>query len=375
MFPTKDELTKTLVENIMGDGKRFEDLQESWFSKHLIIAIREAMWVILLVIKAVYENLTVRKATGNILDDKGYDFGVDRKEAVKAIHTVTLHKATPVVFDTVVPDGFLLTTTPVGNKPPVKFQVVQGQGLLIPIGEKKIENVLVECLEFGEVGNVAQGAINLIAQAGFDSVTDSKLYQAGSETDQHEPYRQRILERKRKPARAGVPADWERWALEVKGVTKAKCFRCARGAGTADIIIWGNQGDAPEKGLIEACQNYLEKNYVPADLAQGGILVVAPELVSVDIVIEDVVLKEGYTKETAEEILQKAFLEYFRSDKTKEMVSVVDCIVCIRTAFVEEDAEKTSVIEDFVLQKPSKNILLTAKQSPVIGKMEVTVRE
>lgn len=375
MFPTKDELTKTLVENIMGDGKRFEDLQESWFSKHLITAIREAMWVILLVIKAVYENLTVRKATGNILDDKGYDFGVDRKEAVKAIHTVTLHKATPVVFDTVVPDGFLLTTTPVGNKPPVKFQVVQGQGLLIPIGEKKIENVLVECLEFGEVGNVAQGAINLIAQAGFDSVTDSKLYLAGSETEQDEPYRQRILERKRKPARAGVPADWERWALEVKGVTKAKCFRCARGAGTADIIIWGNQGDAPEKGLIEACQNYLEKNYVPADLAQGGILVVAPELVSVDIVIEDVVLKEGYTKETAEEILQKAFLEYFRSDKTKEMVSVVDCIVCIRTAFDEEDAEKTSVIEDFVLQKPSKNILLTAKQSPVIGKMEVTVRE
>lgn len=375
MFPTKDELTKILVENIMGDGKRFEDLQESWFSKHLIIAIREAMWVILLVIKAVYENLTVRKATGNILDDKGYDFGVDRKEAVKAIHTVTLHKATPVVFDTVVPDGFLLTTTPVGNKPPVKFQVVQGQGLLIPIGEKKIENVLVECLEFGEVGNVAQGAINLIAQAGFDSVTDSKLYLAGSETEQDEPYRQRILERKRKPARAGVPADWERWALEVKGVTKAKCFRCARGAGTADIIIWGNQGDAPEKGLIEACQNYLEKNYVPADLAQGGILVVAPELVSVDIVIEDVVLKEGYTKETAEEILQRAFLEYFRSDKTKEMVSVVDCIVCIRTAFDEEDAEKTSVIEDFVLQKPSKNILLTAKQSPVIGKMEVTVRE
>lgn len=375
MFPTKDELTKALVENIMGDGKRFEDLQESWFSKHLITAIREAMWVILLVIKAVYENLTVRKATGNILDDKGYDFGVDRKEAVKAIHTVTLHKATPVVFDTVVPDGFLLTTTPVGNKLPVKFQVMQGQGLLIPIGEKKIENVLVECLEFGEVGNVAQGAINLIAQAGFDSVTDSKLYLAGSETEQDEPYRQRILERKRKPARAGVPADWERWALEVKGVTKAKCFRCARGAGTADIIIWGNQGDAPEKGLIEACQNYLEKNYVPADLAQGGILVVAPELVSVDIVIEDVVLKEGYTKETAEEILQKAFLEYFRSDKTKEMVSVVDCIVCIRTAFDEEDAEKTSVIEDFVLQKPSKNILLTAKQSPVIGKMEVTVRE
>ena len=81
MFPTKDELTKILVENIMGEGKRFEDLQESWFSKHLIIAIREAMWVILLVIKAVYENLTVRKATGNILDDKGYDFWCRQKRS------------------------------------------------------------------------------------------------------------------------------------------------------------------------------------------------------------------------------------------------------------------------------------------------------
>ncbi len=34
----------------------------------------------------------------------------------------------------------------------------------------------------------------------------------------------------------------------------------------------------PEQGLITECQNYLEKNYVPADLYNGGILVVAPEL-------------------------------------------------------------------------------------------------
>lgn len=353
MFPTKDELTKILVENIMGEGKSFEDLQESWFTKHFIIAVREAMWVILLVIKVVYENLTVRKATGSILDDKGYDFGVDRKGAVKAIHTVTLHKATPVVFDTAVPDGFLLTTTPIGNKPPVKFQVVQGQGLFIAVGEKKIENVLVECLELGEVGNVAQGAINLVAQAGFDSVTDSKLYLAGSETEQDGPYRERILERKRRPARAGVPSDWERWALEVEGVTKAKCFRCARGPGTADIIIWGNQGDVPGEGLIGECQNYLEKNYVPADLSQGGILVTAPELIPVDIVIKDAILKEGYTIEMAEEILQKAFLEYFRSDK---LVSIFDVYECFDLAVFKENAGKTrmSKIRMIFLQSRKK---------------------
>lgn len=355
----------------MGEGKTFDDLQQSWFTKHLIIALREAMWVLLLVVKMVYENLTVRRASGQILDDKGYDFGVDRKGAVKAIHSVTLHKATPVVVDTVVPDGFLLTTTAVGNKPPVKFEVIAGQQKQIEKGQKEVSNVLVECTEYGEVGNVSSGAINLIAQAGFDSVTDSKIYLAGTEVESDESYRQRILERKRRPARAGVPADWERWALEVKGVTKAKCFRCARGVGTADVVIWGNNGDIPEQGLIERCQQYLEQNYVPADLYNGGILVVAPELVEIDIVITNAVLKEGYTTDMITEILQNSFLKYFRSDKTKNMVSVVDCIVCVRTAFDPDDSEKTPIVIDFELQSPSKNIALNAKQSPILKNLEV----
>ena len=375
MFPTKEELTEILVKNMMGEGKTFDDLQDSWFTKHLIIALREAMWVLLLVVKMVYENLTVVRASGQILDDKGYDFGVDRKCAVKAVHTVTLHKATPVLVDTPIPDGFLLTTTAIGNKPPVKFQVLVGQQKYIKIGEKTVSDVLVECTEFGTVGNVSNGAINLIAQAGFDSVTDSKIYLYGTETEADEPYRQRILERKRRPARAGVPADWERWVLEVEGVTKAKCFRCARGPGTADIIIWGKDGTIPEQGLIEKCQEYLEKNYVPADLHHGGILVAAPELVPIDISIENVVIKEGYSQEIAKEILQNAFLEFFKSEKGKEMLSVVDCIVCIRTAFDPKDTEKTAIIEDFVLVKPTENIPMTARQSPVIRNLEVIKRE
>ena len=375
MFPTKDELTEILVKNIMGEGKTFDDLQDSWFTKHLIIALREAMWVLLLMVKMVYENLTVRRAKGSILDDKGYDFGVDRKCAVKAIHTVTLHKATPVLVDTPIPDGFLLTTTAVGNKPPVKFQVIAGQQKYIASGKKEVTNVFVECLEFGAVGNVSNGAINLIAQAGFDSVTDSNIYLYGTETEADEPYRQRILERKRRPARAGVPADWERWALEVEGVTKAKCFRCARGPGTADVIIWGNDGAIPEQGLIEKCQEYLEKNYVPADLHHGGILVAAPELVPIDISIGNAIIKEGYSQEMVKEILQNAFWEFFKSDKTLEMVSVVDCIVCIRTAFDPGDTEKTAMIEDFTLLKPTQNIPMTARQSPIIRNLEVIKRE
>lgn len=373
MWPSKDDITKILVENIVGQGKQFDDLQESWFTKHLVIALREAIWVLILMVQMVYKNLTVRTATGSDLDDRGYDFGVDRKGAVKAVHTVTLHKSSSVAYDLPIPDGFLLSTTPVGNNPPIKFTVIHGQGLFIPKGKSFVDNVLVECNSFGTVGNVSENAINLVAQAGFDYVTDSRLYIAGTEKEEDNAYRMRILERKRNPARAGVPADWERWALEVQGVSAAKCFRCARGAGTADIVIWGEDGTIPTKGLLEECQAYFEEKYMPADLAGGGILAVAPEAVMIDISISEAVLKQGYAKEKVIKILEETFTNYFKRGKAINGMTIVDCIVCIRTAFDFEDAEKIPVVEDFNLLLPDKNIVLTGRQSPVIGTITIEV--
>lgn len=373
MWIEKDEITKILVENIIGKGKKFEDLQESWFTKHLIIALREAMWVLLLMAKMVYENITVRTSTGSSLDDKGYDFGIDRKGAVKSVHSVTLHKSSAVACTLKVPDGFLLSTTPVGSNTPVKFIVVEGQNLSIENGKSKVENVLVECIKYGNIGNVPDNAINLVSQAGFDYVTNSKLYKAGAEQEKDEPYRARILERKRKPSRAGVPADWERWALEVKGVSAAKCYRCARGAGTADIVILGENGDFATEGLIVECQKYIDEKYMPADLSDGGILIVSPEGVTVDISITNVVLKVGYTNEMVETVLRETFKQYFKSRKFTGAVTVVDCIVCIRTAFDTGDSEKSPIVEDFVLELPNKNIPLTGRQLPLIGSIAIEV--
>ena len=91
-WPTKDKVTQVVVENIVGEGKNFSDLSDSWFTKHLIIAIREAVWLFVLVAQGVYGSLTVAGSTGAELDDKGYDYGVDRNTAKKALHLVTFEK-------------------------------------------------------------------------------------------------------------------------------------------------------------------------------------------------------------------------------------------------------------------------------------------
>lgn len=377
-WPSKEEITQILVENIVGSGKTFESIQNSWFVKHLIIALREAIWVLLLMAKMVYKNLTAITSTGKDLDDKGYDFGVDRKPAVKAQHTVTLHKSTNVARNTPVPDNFLLTTTPVGSDTPIKFTVVKGQNLSIPKGEKSVIGVIVECTQCGEIGNVPKGAINLVAQSGFDSVSDSEIYIDGVEIENDESYRKRILERKRKPSRAGVPADWERWALEVEGVTNVKCYRCARGAGTADIVIWGTNGDFPSQGLIDLCQSHID-TYTPADICDEGhgkaIMVVSPEPVEINICISDVVLKKGYTLDTVKTILENAFKLYFRDKKANKSVLMVDCIVCVRTAYDMEDVEKSPVVLDFILSSPEQNIDMVGRQAPVLGSLTINIRE
>lgn len=54
------------------------------------------------------------------------------------------------------------------------------------------------------------------------------------------------------------------------------------------------------------------KNYVPADLHHGGILVAAPELVPIDISIGNAIIKEGYSQEMVKEILQNAFGNFLK---------------------------------------------------------------
>ena len=83
MFPTKDELTEILVKNIMGEGKHFLICRKLVY-KTFDNCIERNNVGTFIADKTVYENLTVIRASGQILDDKGYDFGVDRKGAVKS---------------------------------------------------------------------------------------------------------------------------------------------------------------------------------------------------------------------------------------------------------------------------------------------------
>jgi uncharacterized phage protein gp47/JayE len=368
-FPTKDDITQSIVSNVIGEGKTIDDIPNNWVIKFLILGFREAIYMLVVVIKAVYDQFTALGATDSKLDEVGYEYGVDRKQATAAIHTVTLNKSSPVTATLQVPDNFLLTTTPVGNNPPIQFQVIPGQNLVIPIGSSSVSNVQVQCTQAGVIGNVPSSAINLVAQAGFDSVANSTLSTAGTDREDDDSYRARILDRKRNPERGGTPDDYKFWAESVQGVVFSTVFPRNRGPGTVDILITGPNG-IPDQNLINTVQAYIDTKS-PADIADGGVQVIAPTPVSVDITLSGCVWKD--TAVNGVPLVQSAIEDYIKIQANKDrIVRVVDLIIVAKTVCSPFDPSKEPILIDFTMSSPVANIVLDNLQMAVPGTISVT---
>ncbi|AYK08846.1 baseplate J/gp47 family protein [Brevibacillus laterosporus] len=370
-FPSKDEFTQKLVEFFVGEGKVLSDLPNQWFTKFLILALRESLFAIIIVIQAVYEQITTLGAKGEILDQRGYESGVDRKQASKAIHSVTIWKSAPVYEDTPVPDHFLVTTTPNGSNPPIMFRVVEGQNKSIVAGQSSVENVLIECEEEGEGGNVPPNSINLIAQAGFDYVTDSKIVSYGTDLEDEEIYRGRILERRRRPGRGGAEGDYKFWAESVQGVVSARVIPLHRGNGTIDISIAGVNG-IPDQEVIQRCQQYIEKK-APAGMKDGGVLVISPTPITIDITISNTVWTLGYDLELGAPHVINNLRHYIEKISNRDrIIRFLDIITIAKQTFDPEDSQKQNpILLDFVMEHPLENRALAEDEMAVVGEIIV----
>ncbi|MCR8979468.1 baseplate J/gp47 family protein [Brevibacillus laterosporus] len=370
-FPSKDELTQVLVTYIAGEGKVITDLSNQWFTKFLILALRESLFAIVIVIQSVYEQITTLGAKGEILDQRGYESGVDRKQASKAIHSVTILKSAPVYEDTPVPDNFLVTTTTNGNNPPIMFRVKAGQNKKIITGQSSVENVLVECELEGEIGNVPPNSINLIAQAGFDYVTDSKVYSYGTDLEDEEIYRGRILERKRRPGRGGAEDDYKFWAESVQGVVSARVIPLRRGNGTIDIIITGVNG-IPDQEVIKRCQVFVDKK-AAAGMNDSGILVIGPKPVTIDIGLSQTVWTFGFDLNSGSPYVIENLKKYIEKTSNKDrIIRFLDIITTAKQTFELTDSQKQNpILLDFVMEHPLENRVLAEDEMAVVGEIIV----
>jgi uncharacterized phage protein gp47/JayE len=106
----------------------------------------------------------------------------------------------------------------------------------------------------------------------------------GTDAEQDEPYRQRLLERVQATPHGGTATDYERWAKEVPAVTRAFVSQ-EYGAGT--VTVRPMTDDTTEDGIpttptLEAVAAYLE----PLRPVTAEVFVEAPTASAVDFTIQ-----------------------------------------------------------------------------------------
>ncbi|MDG5852506.1 baseplate J/gp47 family protein [Clostridium beijerinckii] len=221
------------------------------------------------------------------LDYCGDESGVKRNDADYAIQKMLFIGAE----GTSIEKGRIVCTEATEENASIEFSVLD----TVTIDSSGEATVNAKCTIAGIIGNVAIGEVKILAKSlnGISSVSNIEIIQKGVDKEANESYRQRILEKDRKPITSGNKYHYEMWAKEVDGVGAAKCIPAPS---NVKVIITDVNKHAATAELIQKVYDYIDS--VRPILA--GTLTVVSAVEKAINVIANVQLVKGYNLGTAQ---------------------------------------------------------------------------
>jgi uncharacterized phage protein gp47/JayE len=124
--------------------------------------------------------------------------------------------------------------------------------------------VKVSCLTLGADGNLESGEVltleNPIAGIDSEAIIEDEGITNGVDREDIEDLRQRVLDRIKDPPHGGNKNDYEKWAKEISGVTRAWCMPLYLGAGTVGVtfVCDGLDDIIPNEEKLQEVHDYIE---------------------------------------------------------------------------------------------------------------------
>ena len=298
------------------------------------------------VLPAAMDAIMVDTATGSDLDRVALAYGVFRKDAVAATGEVVFQGIAGTEIAQFVP-----VSTSGG-----RIFLTDATSIISSSGSVTVPIVAVQP---GAVGNVAAGSIVMIpiALAGVESVSNLAATQGGSDEEDDDSFRQRLLMRIQLPSASGCEADYVRWARDVPGVEGARCIGLWNGPGTVKVIIAGNDMQPADTETISRCSTYLES----VRPIGAEVTVVSAQALAVDIAAA-VTLASGYSLS----LVQDAFAETVRTYLSEQAFAAT----YLSYARIGSLLLKVEGVEDYsllTLNGTAGNIALSDEAVPVLG--------
>lgn len=151
-----------------------------------------------------------------------------------------------------------------------------------------VASATVQAVEAGAAGNALAGhVLNLVSPiAGIDGAATVAAggLAGGADTESDESLRDRLLARLRFAPHGGAAGDYERWALEVAGVTRAWAVAAALGPGTVAVRFMTD--DLTIDGIPDAAKVIEVQAYIDGlRPITAGVTVSAPLPIALDFTI------------------------------------------------------------------------------------------
>jgi uncharacterized phage protein gp47/JayE len=301
----------------------------------------------------IAEQVFVDTAEAEYLDGLGADWGVHRKLAAFAAGGI----AVEANLDTAIQIG-----TRYRRKDGKVYITTESAVLPADVGA----TVKVKAEKVGYDGNTEGGQklslLSPIAGVLSDAVITSAGLTGGADRERDELYRERILYRIQEPPRGGSKTDYERWMLEVPGVTRAWCYPLESGAGTVGLRFM--MDDTYPDGIPQQADLDAVYDYIAADERKPVTAVIsvnAPVPQTVDIEITELAPNTPEAREAIESELKYLFYRTAYPGSTVYVSQIWEAIAV------------AGGIEHFKLRSPAVDDTMPVGVIPVLGQITYTV--
>lgn len=210
----------------------------------------------------VGEEIAGLEATSDeILSNAFFDTASDEYKEIIAKDRANITRR-PATFAT----GYVSITGEAGTEIPAGTQIASDFLIFATtedaaIGEEGEATVPAQCETSGSAGNVPAGAIYEFAVtiSGLNTVTNSEAFSNGYDIESIPDFSDRYHSAITKSSGAGTEEDYENWALEVAGVSAARCFGRTPSIGSVTVFIMNQNHRAASSELIEETENHINE--------------------------------------------------------------------------------------------------------------------
>lgn len=245
---------------------------------------------------------------GTYLEWLGECKGVFKNQATKSVGMVTFNGAQ----GTIITKGTIVTTIATDEKQSIEFELLETK----TIEENETVDIKAECRETGTIGNVSQNTVTVLlgSISGIKSVTNKEDFKGGTDIEDEEHFRERVLVAEQEDKLSGASSDYIRWSKEVDGVGYAYVVSEWNGAGTVKVLILDKNRKAATQELINKVQEYIYPLNVEGNrdgkAPIGAIVTIATPQTLLINVKASFVFSNGFSQETVLNILKNKIDKY-----------------------------------------------------------------